>query len=128
PRVDRHEVEVSRILPGRPDAGVEEFAFGLAERLAKVTGLVRPLTQGEVAMVAFRRHPFETIELSVLGRPLAEIRQSESDATVVREEPGMALGHGRLGGLEVCVDERARVRSASGPGILEFVRGPGQGR
>src|SRR5699024_2548646 len=46
----------------------------------------------------------------------------------VREEPGMALGHGRLGGLEVCVDERARVRSASGPGILEFVRGPGQGR
>src|SRR5699024_10133182 len=97
PRVYRHEVEVSRILPCRPNSGIEQLPFAVAESLAEVTGLVKPLTQGEVAMIAFRRHPFETVDLSVLGCPLAEIGQSESDATVVREEPGMALGHGRLG-------------------------------
>src|SRR5699024_12822403 len=81
PRVDRHEVEVSRILPCRPNSRIEQLPFAVAESLAEVTGLVKPHTQREVAMVALSRHPSETIERSVLGRQLAELGKSESNAT-----------------------------------------------
>ena len=40
----------------------------------------------------------------------------------------MPFGHGRLGGLEVRIGERTRIRPATGSSAFEFVRGPGQGR
>src|SRR5699024_10519893 len=79
-----------------------------------------------MAVLAPDGDPLEAVEFSVLRRPLAEIGQSEADASVVREEPGVAFGHGRLGGLEVRVDESTRIRSLPRPSVLEFEGGAGQ--
>src|SRR5690625_1985889 len=81
-----------------------------------------------MAVLAPDGDPFEAVEFAVLRRPLAEIGQSEADASVVREESGVAFGHGRLGGLEVRVDESARIRSLPRPSVLEFEGGAGQRR
>ena len=128
PGMDRHEVEVRRILSCSPDPGPEEIPFGFAESLTEVALLVEPNAQGEMAEFAPHRHPFDAVELSVLRCPLAEVAEAEADAAVVREEPRVAFGHGRLGGLEVRVGECLCIRPTSGSGVLEFERGPGQGR
>lgn len=105
PGVQRHQQ-----VPGRVEAAVgqssgEGGALLRRQRPGGVVLLGEALAEGEVAVLAPHRDPFQAGGAALLGGKVAVVGQGEADAAVAREEARVPLGHRRLDPWEVRVQE-----------------------